>query len=89
MARGLRQGMSVTQVSLSCEAQCAATIDAAGITSDRTAARSAEGFAFIVEPTSRGWTARSFAGTAWITLGWGCGVGACRARIDETGVFRR
>ena len=46
----------------------------------------ADRFAFTVRGAGLGWAATGQRGVRWKALRWKCGGGACRARIDETGV---
>jgi hypothetical protein len=78
-------GCAWVSVSMSCDG-CEVRLDANGIGPAYPANPAATGFAFVLSADGTGGKARAIQGTRWTTLGWGCGPGACRVRLDETGV---
>ena len=53
---------------VTCREACAVIVDDEGIVTAQSGRRSSEKFAFLVEPTSKGWSARAYVGTAWESL---------------------
>ena len=88
-ARGWRaqcdSGCRWTKLSIACLG-CEVRINAAGVGPALRAETDTTGFAFTVRRTRSGWAAKGVRGLRWTALAWTCAAGACRARIDETGV---
>jgi hypothetical protein len=88
-ARGWRaqcdRGCRWTKLSMACLG-CVVRINAAGVGPAWRAETDTAGFAFTIKRTRAGWAAKGIRGLRWRTLDWTCTAGACRARIDETGV---
>lgn len=79
-------GCSWKELTFRCVADCHALIDANGVALNPESRATTSPFAFRLHPTVDGWAAESVAGTAWISLSYGCGTVACRARVTEFGV---
>jgi hypothetical protein len=74
------------EVTLSCEGQCSAIVDAYGVGSPLARRSEDTPFAFRIEHMPNGVRAHSLGGTAWMTLSWTCVSSPCRARINENGM---
>src|SRR5262245_45888375 len=70
----------------SCATACNAVVDARGIITLANTRPLDSLFAFAVERTDNGVSARSRWGTRWRSLSWGCEQQPCRARVTESGV---
>ena len=79
-------GCTWKEIAFRCAADCQVLIDANGVALNPKAKLAPSPFAFHLQPTLDGWTAKSVTGTAWITLSYGCATFVCRARVNEFGV---
>ena len=70
----------------SCKTACDARVDALGLVTLAEQRPADPRFAFTLERTADGVSAKSKTGTAWTTLTWGCASAPCRARVTEAGV---
>jgi hypothetical protein len=80
------KGCAWTDLSFGCGADCRALVDESGITVAITTKVRGEGFAFVIERTSKGWRAKAVNGTTWLNVSWDCHAVVCRAHLDATGV---
>lgn len=81
-----QKGCKWTELSLTCKPGCRALVDEIGVTRSVSAKPRATDFAFVIERTPEGWSAKSVSGTAWLDLSWGCRLVTCRAHLDASGV---
>jgi hypothetical protein len=81
------KGCQWTAVSVRCRGMCAVIVDDQGLRTLASGRLPDEQFAFTAEADGSGWRARSYVGTAWLALGYTCGIpGICRAHVNEHGV---
>jgi len=74
------------ELSFKCERACKAIVDANGVAPVTATQLASATFQFVVERTTAQVRATARTGTAWTTLGWGCQLDRCRARVDAYGV---
>ena len=79
------EGCDWERVSFNCSGSCEILLDASAMSSARTR-REVGGFVIVFQLQETGWTARSYLGTAWETLGVTCERLPCRSRVTELGV---
>ena len=79
-------GCAWSDLSLECPGGCKARVDSAGITTDIGAKEPSHGFAFVIEATSRGWSATGLVGTLWSKVTWGCLMTKCETHLNGRGV---
>lgn len=79
-------GCKWTAVSVTCRETCAVIVDDEGMVTAQSGRRDSETFAFVAEPTSNGWSAKAYVGTAWESPSVSCTITRCLGSVSETGV---
>ena len=82
-------GCKWTEGSMTCRETCAVIVDDEGMVTAQSGRRASEKFAFLAEPTGKGWSAKAYVGTAWESVSINCTIARCHGVVSEHGVSTR
>lgn len=74
---------------MTCRETCAVIVDDEGMVTAQSGRRASEKFAFLAEPTGKGWSAKAYVGTAWESVSINCTIARCHGVVSEHGVSTR